>query len=91
MVETGVAHVLAKPARSLDAGARRKLQRRQLFILFGALLAIGAATWGGWWLWVGQRYISIDDAYVGADSAEITSWPWRSRRPMIAVSWPCQS
>ena len=61
-----------KSAQSLDAGERRKLLRKRLFILFGALLVVGAAAYGGWWLWLGQRYISTDDAYVAADSAAIT-------------------
>src|ERR1700690_631652 len=66
------AFVREKPAKSLDAGAQRKLLRNQLFILLGALLFVGAAASGGWWLWLGQRYISTHDAYVAAASAEIT-------------------
>jgi len=56
----------------LDTASQRKLIRRRLFMAFGAILLIAAAAWGGWWLWVGQRYISTDDAYVDASEAQIT-------------------
>jgi membrane fusion protein (multidrug efflux system) len=59
-------------SETLDAASRRKLLRRRLFIVFGAVLVIAAAAWGAWWLWVGQRSISTDDAYVEASEAQIT-------------------
>src|ERR1041385_6612736 len=61
-----------KPEKQLDAAARRKALRKQLFIALGALLAVLALAYGGWWYWTGLRFISTDDAYVGADSAQIT-------------------
>ncbi len=66
------AYARQKPDNALDADARRKQLRKRLFITFGALLLFGAVGWGGWWLWIGQRYVSTDDAYVAADSAQIT-------------------
>jgi membrane fusion protein (multidrug efflux system) len=61
-----------KPEKQMDAAARRKALRKRLFIVFGALLAVLGLAYGGWWYWTGLRYISTDDAYVGADSAQIT-------------------
>ncbi|HEY1637562.1 MAG TPA: HlyD family efflux transporter periplasmic adaptor subunit [Rhizomicrobium sp.] len=61
-----------KPEKQVDAAGRRKALRKRLFIAFGALLAIVGVAYGGWWYWTGLRYISTDDAYVGADSAQIT-------------------
>lgn len=60
----------AKP--TVDPAARRKLLRKRLFITFGALVALIGLAYGGWWYVNGQRYISTDDAYVNADSAQIT-------------------
>jgi membrane fusion protein (multidrug efflux system) len=57
---------------SADPAARRKVLRQRLFLGFGALLAVAAVGYGSWWYIVGQRYISTDDAYVNADSAQIT-------------------
>lgn len=67
-----LAFVREKPAKTVDPAARRKGLRKRLFIAFGGVLALAALGSGGWWLWEGQRYISTDDAYVDADSAEIT-------------------
>jgi membrane fusion protein (multidrug efflux system) len=60
------------PATTVDPAARRKKLRTRLFTAFGVVLALGAAGAGTWWYIAGARYISTDDAYVGADSAEIT-------------------
>jgi membrane fusion protein, multidrug efflux system len=66
------AFVREKPEKQVDTAARRKMLRKRLFIAFGAFLAIVGLAYGGWWYWTGLRYISTDDAYVGADSAQIT-------------------
>ena len=50
----------------------RKLLRKRLFIGFGALLAVAGLAYAGWWYLSAQRYVSTDDAYVDADSAQIT-------------------
>ena len=36
------------------------------------MLLLAALAWGGWWLLVGSHHVATDDAYVGADTAEIT-------------------
>ena len=56
----------------VDPATRRKTLRNRLFLGFGALLVLAAVAYGSWWYIVGQRYISTDDAYVNADSAQIT-------------------
>jgi membrane fusion protein (multidrug efflux system) len=57
---------------SIDPATRRNLLRRRLFIAFGALLVIAGLAYGGWWYASAQGYVSTDDAYVDADSAQIT-------------------
>jgi membrane fusion protein (multidrug efflux system) len=36
------------------------------------VLVIGALAWGLYWFFVGSRFVETDDAYVGADSAQVT-------------------
>ncbi|HEX4157415.1 MAG TPA: HlyD family efflux transporter periplasmic adaptor subunit [Rhizomicrobium sp.] len=62
----------AEPETKADPAKRRKQLRKRLFMAFGALLFFGAAAGGAWWYEITQRYVSTDDAYVDADSAEIT-------------------
>jgi membrane fusion protein (multidrug efflux system) len=66
------AFVREKPVRTIDPTERRRLMRKRLFLAFGAFLLIAAVGFSGWWAWAGRNYISTDDAYVGADSAQIT-------------------
>jgi membrane fusion protein (multidrug efflux system) len=66
------AFVVEKRKTAVDAASRRKTWRKRLFAGLGALVLISAAAAGGWWYIAGQKYISTDDAYVSADSAEIT-------------------
>jgi membrane fusion protein (multidrug efflux system) len=69
------AYLREKPEKKtvvVDPATRRKNLRRRLFIAFGALLAVLALAFGGWWYLDARNYVSTDDAYVGADSAEIT-------------------
>ncbi len=53
----------AKPAASL---------RQRLFTGLGAVVVVGALGYGAWWLLVGSHHVNTDDAYVGADIAQIT-------------------
>jgi membrane fusion protein (multidrug efflux system) len=61
-----------KPAAAIDAGAQRKRLRLRLFLGLGFAIALGAVATGAWWFEVASRYVSTDDAYVGADVAQIT-------------------
>ncbi|MGH6890052.1 MAG: HlyD family efflux transporter periplasmic adaptor subunit [Rhizomicrobium sp.] len=68
----GASAYLGKPATPVDAAARRKRLRKRLFIGFAALLAAVALGGGVRWMEISGRYVSTDDAYVDADSAQVT-------------------
>ena len=59
-------------SKHIDPALWRKQLRRRLFMGFGALLVATMAASGAWYFKVSQRYVSTDDAYVNADSAQIT-------------------
>ena len=56
------------PARQPETGAKRK----HLFGIFGAVLAVAAVGYASYWWLVKSHYVSTDNAYVEATSAEIT-------------------
>ncbi len=58
----------APPVQQRDTGAKRK----RLFGIFGAVLAVTAVGYGCYWWVVKSHYVSTDNAYVEATSAEIT-------------------
>ena len=65
----------AAPAMSADPAAaqgRRSRTRRRLFTGLGVLVVLGLAVFALWFVLVGSRSVSTDDAYVGADVAQIT-------------------
>jgi membrane fusion protein, multidrug efflux system len=59
-----------QPAAS-QAAANNK-RRRQLTLLGGAV-AIGVVAYGAWWLAFDSHYVETDDAYVGAETAQVTA------------------
>jgi membrane fusion protein (multidrug efflux system) len=59
----GAAQIPAKPANDL---------RKRLFTGLGGVVAVGALIYGGWWFLSGSHHVTTDDAYVGADMAQIT-------------------
>ena len=62
-------HITRKsPAQQSETG----VQRKRLFGIFGAALAVAAVGYGSYWWWVKSHYVSTDNAYVEATSAEIT-------------------
>ncbi|HEY3637864.1 MAG TPA: HlyD family efflux transporter periplasmic adaptor subunit [Rhizomicrobium sp.] len=61
-----------KQVGTIDRVTQRKEVRKRLFVGLAVLLLVGAAAGGAWWYAVAQRYVSTDDAYVDADSAQIT-------------------
>src|SRR5579863_9429451 len=57
-VEEGAPLTAARPARG---------NRRRLFMLLGAVVALAALLFGLDWLLVGSHHVGTDDAYVNAD------------------------
>ncbi len=47
-------------------------KRKTLFLGLGALVILGAAGYGGWYLLVGSKQVSTDNAYVNAEAAQVT-------------------
>ncbi|MBA4012311.1 MAG: EmrA/EmrK family multidrug efflux transporter periplasmic adaptor subunit [Phenylobacterium sp.] len=50
-------------------GARRK----RLFMILGGVVLAGAVIWGGYYVLVGSRHVATDNAYVNADTAQVTA------------------
>jgi len=64
-IGTAAPHRLARAAA--PAGRRR--------LLLGALAAaviVGGVVFGLYWLFIGSHYVATDNAYVGADTAQVT-------------------
>jgi membrane fusion protein (multidrug efflux system) len=59
-----------------EAAAGRAALRKRLLGAIAALVVLAGAGYGGWYLLVGSRFVSTDNAYVGADTALVT--------PMVA-------
>lgn len=57
----------AAPAPSVSA------RRRRLFSILGAVILAAAVLWGLYWVLIGSRHVSTDNAYVGADTAQVTA------------------
>ena len=53
-------------------GAANNKRRRQLTLLGGAV-AVGLLGYGAWWLAFDSHYVETDDAYVGAETAQVTA------------------
>jgi membrane fusion protein (multidrug efflux system) len=52
--------------------AIQKDRRRKGLIALAAVVVVGAVLYGLYWLLVASHHISTDDAYVGADVAQVT-------------------
>ncbi|MFC7335498.1 HlyD family efflux transporter periplasmic adaptor subunit [Rhodocista pekingensis] len=50
----------------------RHLLRKRLLAGIAAIVLAAAAGYGGWYMLVGATHVGTDNAYVGADSAQIT-------------------
>ncbi|HVY35516.1 MAG TPA: HlyD family efflux transporter periplasmic adaptor subunit [Caulobacteraceae bacterium] len=55
-----------------QVNAGRMEQRKRLFTMVGAACAAGLVILALWWLLVASHYIETDDAYVGAEVAQVT-------------------
>ena len=63
------AETAAPPATTPSPSARR----RRLFSILGAVILAAAVLWGLYWVLIGSRHVSTDNAYVGADTAQVTA------------------
>ena len=61
----------AAPASA--AGAASGARRKRLFSILGGVILVLALIWGAYWLLVGSRRVTTDNAYVGADTAQVTA------------------
>jgi membrane fusion protein (multidrug efflux system) len=52
---------------------QRAASRKRLFTILGAVIVTIGILWFLYWLLIGSRKVSTDDAYVGADTAQITA------------------
>ena len=68
------ASTIDRPAEKSSAEtSSKRARRKQLFtLLFGAILVI-AVLWLLYWLLIGSRRVTTDDAYVQADTAQVTA------------------
>jgi membrane fusion protein (multidrug efflux system) len=57
------------PANGKSAAAKRK----RLFLILAAVVVAAAALWGLYYLLVGSKHVSTDNAYVNADIAQVTA------------------
>jgi membrane fusion protein (multidrug efflux system) len=55
-----------------DARTPGQNRRRSLLLILAVVVVLGAVAYGAYWTMVGSHYVSTDNAYVGADTAEIT-------------------
>ncbi|MGB8602298.1 MAG: HlyD family secretion protein, partial [Rhizomicrobium sp.] len=56
----------------LPESERRKQMRSRLFAAFAVVLALIAGCAVLWWLMIGARFVSTDNAYVQVSSAQVT-------------------
>ena len=56
-----------------DARAQMAERRRMGFLLFGAVIVVGALVYGIWWLLSGRYSETTDDAYVAGNIVAVTS------------------
>ncbi len=61
----------AAPAETVAPPPARS-KRKHLFAILGAVIAVAAVGYGLFYVLVLSNYVSTDDAYVGADVAQIT-------------------
>lgn len=59
-------------AATIEADARNRLRRKRLFIALAALLAKGAVGYGIYEYAYAARYVTTDNAYTAAETAQVT-------------------
>ncbi len=58
--------------RDARSDGKRKQQRTRLFTILGGVVFFAAIVWFLYWFFVLSHYVSTDNAYVGADVAQVT-------------------
>jgi membrane fusion protein (multidrug efflux system) len=58
------------PPFKADESARR---RKRLFTILGAVILAAGVLWLAYWLLIASRRVTTDDAYVQADTAQVTA------------------
>jgi membrane fusion protein (multidrug efflux system) len=71
--EKVVAHPHQADAAPTATPAPSRNRRAQLFAGLAAVVALGAVGYGAYYFLVGSRQVATDNAYVGADTAQVTS------------------
>ncbi|WP_312166261.1 HlyD family secretion protein [Phenylobacterium sp.] len=65
--------VAAAPASAPASASANGARRKRLFLILGGVILAAAVIWGLYWLLVASRYVSTDNAYVNADTAQVTA------------------
>jgi membrane fusion protein (multidrug efflux system) len=60
------------PAEQAAVTKLRAYPRKKLFGALAATALAAGAAWGGYWYLVGAHHVSTDNAYVGAETVQIT-------------------
>ena len=63
-----------QPAAAVaTAPAANGARRKRLFMILGGVVLAGALIWGLYYFLVGSRHVTTDNAYVNADTAQVTA------------------
>lgn len=71
MADTATRTTEAQPVAAPNVTPARA-QRKNMLGILGAVVAVGLIGFGAYHFLVGSHYVSTDNAYVGADTAQIT-------------------
>ncbi len=71
--ESGSAQESAQESKTPGAGTAPSRARRGGLLGLGAVVAMGALGYGGYWFFDGRYFESTDDAYVDGDVVQVTS------------------
>src|SRR5689334_10852398 len=72
MPDSSPANMPSGDTANADRAKARSATRLRLFAMLGAVVLIAALIAAGYWLLIGRFKVSTDNAYVDANTAEIT-------------------
>lgn len=67
-----MADTATRTADAAEVQTPAKARRRNMLLILGLVVILGVAAYAAYWTMIGSHYVSTDNAYVGADTAEIT-------------------